>query len=54
LARSVAPYFRVGSEEADDIIEQQRQVVSQWRTIATSLGISSREQERQSDAFRLA
>jgi serine/threonine-protein kinase HipA len=51
LARSVAPYFRVSASDGDDIIERQQQIVSQWRKIAASLGISAREQERQSDAF---
>ncbi|HEY3598699.1 MAG TPA: HipA domain-containing protein [Paraburkholderia sp.] len=54
LARSVARYFRVSASDANEIVEQQREVVSQWRKIAASLGISAREQERQSNAFRLA
>jgi serine/threonine-protein kinase HipA len=54
LARAVAPYFRVPAATANDIIESQRQIVSQWRTIAASLGIPAREQARHSSAFRLA
>ncbi|MGA7815196.1 type II toxin-antitoxin system HipA family toxin [Caballeronia sp.] len=51
LVRSVAPYFRVPVADANDIIEQQQQVVSQWRIIAHSLGISAQEQRRLADAF---
>ena len=36
LARSVADYFRVSVDEAEEIISNQIQVVSQWRTIAES------------------
>lgn len=54
LARSVAPYFRVSKKEGEAIIEEQIGVVRQWPTIATALKISAREQDRLSDAFRLA
>ena len=54
LAQSVAPYFRVSAQEADDIIERSRSVVRQWPKIADKLGIPSREQERMTPAFRLA
>jgi serine/threonine-protein kinase HipA len=51
LARSVASYFRITVGDANDIIERQQQVVSQWRIIADSLGISAQEQRRLADAF---
>jgi serine/threonine-protein kinase HipA len=54
LAQSVAPYFRVSVEQADAIISDQIQIVSQWRTIADSLSISHREQQQMEAAFRLA
>ncbi len=54
LAQSVAPYFRVSVEQADEIISNQIQVVSQWRTIADSLAIPAREQQQMEAAFRLA
>jgi serine/threonine-protein kinase HipA len=54
LARSAAPYFRLSTSEANEIISQQQQLVSQWRIIATSLGISSQQQRRFSTAFRLS
>jgi serine/threonine-protein kinase HipA len=54
LAQSVAPYFRVSVEQAEEIISNQILVVSQWRTIADSLLISYREQQQMEAAFRLA
>lgn len=54
LARSVAGYFRVPAKQADEIIERCKQVVRQWPTIAQSLKIPDREQQRMASAFRLA
>jgi len=52
LARSVAPYFRVSQDDADQIIRRQRSVVAQWRALANRLGIPSKEQARMEEAFR--
>jgi serine/threonine-protein kinase HipA len=54
LARSVAPYFRLARKDAEAIISACQSVVRQWRVIAGSLRIAAREQERMSQAFRLA
>lgn len=54
LARSVAPYFRVTAVDADGIIEQQRHVVSQWRIIAQSLKIGTKERQQFESVFVLA
>ena len=54
LARSVAPYFRVGKKDADEIIANGQSVVKQWPAIAGKLRIPAREQERMASAFRLA
>lgn len=54
LVRSVAPYFRVTAQLANDIIERSRAVVAQWPNIARQLGIPAREQERMASAFQLA
>lgn len=54
LARSVAPYFRVGKRQAEEIIDRCRAVVRQWPRIADSLKIPAKEQERMADAFRRA
>ncbi|MBX8477740.1 HipA domain-containing protein [Pseudomonas capsici] len=54
LARSVCGYFRVPLKQADEIIEDCRDVVSQWQTVATALGLSSDEQRMMAPAFKLA
>ena len=54
LARSVAPYFRVATSTANEVIERSQAVVRQWRKIAKRLGVPEREQERMGSAFRLA
>lgn len=54
LAREVAPYFRLNVSEAETIIENFSSIVAQWRVVAGHLGLSLREQEKMSDAFRLA
>ena len=54
LAQSVAPYFRLSVEQAEEIMSNQMHVVSQWRTIADSLSIAHREQRQMEAAFRLA
>jgi serine/threonine-protein kinase HipA len=54
LAREVAPYFRVKSRAADEIIEHQRAVVRQWPKLAKHVGITGREQANMAPAFRLS
>lgn len=54
LARSVAHYFRITGQIADEIIGNFRQVVAQWPKIADHLGIPQSEQKRMAPAFRLA
>jgi serine/threonine-protein kinase HipA len=54
LARSVAPYFRVSKQLADEVITRSQAVVRQWPKIADSLQIRAREQELMAAAFRLA
>ncbi|MFA5243624.1 MAG: HipA domain-containing protein [Sulfuricella sp.] len=54
LARSVASYFRVSNNDANEIIENFQGIVSQWPIIASELGISQQEQEDIGVAFRLA
>jgi serine/threonine-protein kinase HipA len=54
LAREVAEYFRLSLAQADEIIENFMGIVAQWRTIADGLGLPPREQERMSEAFRVA
>ncbi|MDR6497419.1 hypothetical protein ACPUER_01760 [Burkholderia sp. DN3021] len=54
LAREVCEYFRLKLQDADEIIDDFRGVVSQWRTLATRLALPAREQERMAGAFHLA
>ncbi len=54
LARSVAPYFRVGLKAANEIIERSQLVVKQWHKIADQLGIPATEQDGMASAFHLA
>ncbi len=54
LTRSVAPYFRVSSKLAQEIIARSQVVVKQWPKIASSLQISQRGQAAMAAAFRLA
>ncbi|AVF36272.1 type II toxin-antitoxin system HipA family toxin [Rahnella sikkimica] len=54
LALSVAPLFRVSNSDAQEIIRHCQQIVRQWPTLASKIGVSSREQNAMSSAFRLA
>jgi serine/threonine-protein kinase HipA len=49
----VAGYFRVPLAEADNIIDDFRGRVAQWRVVANSLRLPAREQKRMAAAFRL-
>lgn len=51
LAREVAEYFRLSHAQADSIIDEVRQSVSQWRVIANEIGIPRGEQELLRRAF---
>ena len=51
LASSVAEYFRVDKQKANEIIEQAKRAVSNWRSVAKDMGISKAEQDRMSKAF---
>ncbi len=54
LAREVSGYFRVSAFDADEIIEDFKRVVGQWRIAANGLQLSQREQDKMASAFRLA
>src|SRR5215470_20134743 len=54
LARSVAPYFRITTRTANDIIGRSRTIVARWSTLARKLAIPARERGRMAPAFRLA
>lgn len=52
LAKSVGEYFKLNNTEMNTIIAEVLQSVSQWKAIATKIGISRGEQEIMSGAFR--
>lgn len=54
LVREVAAYFRLRLNEANEIIDEFQGIVRQWRTLARSLRLPAREQDRMAEAFRLA
>lgn len=54
LALQVAPYFRLTNGQAKLIIQKIIQVVKRWPEIATSVGITTHEQEYMARAFRVA
>lgn len=51
LAIEVAPYFRIKSNKAIQIVESVKKAVSKWRTIATQYKISKNDEELMSRAF---
>ncbi len=54
LALSVAEYFRLKKPMANKIIAEVTETVKTWRIVANSNGISTSEQDRLSNAFRVA
>ena len=54
LAREVAPYFRVGADEAQAICDEVLGVVRGWRAVGEGFGASRQELDRVAPAFRLA
>lgn len=51
LVLSVCDFFRIEKEEAQEIIENIKKVVSSWRQEARNYQISSSEQDRMENAF---
>ncbi|VWM09829.1 type II toxin-antitoxin system HipA family toxin [Burkholderia lata] len=54
LAREVSQYFRLSLKDADEIIDDFRGTVRQWKTLAARLALPAREQDRMARAFHLA
>ena len=51
LALSVGKYFRLSEQRRNEILEKVKGALSQWQSVANSLGISRSEQERMKDVF---
>ena len=52
LALSITPYLGINKDTAEAIIDNTRNVVSEWRKIATRYGIPNSEQDLTESAFR--
>ena len=52
LALEVCIYFRLSQKKAEEIIEEVKSSVKNWRKIASKYGISNAEQELKSRAFQ--
>lgn len=52
LAKSVGEYFRLTTNEMDQIIDEVITVVNNWQELAKQIGISRAEQELMASAFR--
>jgi serine/threonine-protein kinase HipA len=52
LAKSVGKYFRLGNKQMTEIIKAVKFTVSQWRSLATRIGIPRFEQELMESAFK--
>lgn len=52
LARSVGQYFQLTDPQMDVILNEVRDSVSQWKTIAQKIGIPRQEQQLMEAAFR--
>ena len=51
LALSIAPYLGISHQEAERILDQVRDSVASWSSVASSFGISRSEQEAMRRAF---
>ena len=51
LALSIAGFFRLSEEEANEIIEQVTNAIDDWKDVSKKYGISKAEQDRMTNAF---
>ena len=54
LALDVAAYFRLDKDQANEIMNDVKRAVQNWKAVANKYGISRREQELKSRAFNKA
>lgn len=52
LAKSVGEYFKLNNIQTSKIINEVKSAVKEWRKLAENIGISKKEQELMSSAFR--
>lgn len=53
LAKSIGQFFQLNEDQMNQILHEIVEVVEDWRTLASKLGISRADQETMSPAFRL-
>ncbi|MFV8352605.1 type II toxin-antitoxin system HipA family toxin [Flavobacterium sp. XS2P14] len=53
LAKSIGEYFRLNTLQMETIIQEVLQITTNWKTIATEIGISRAEMELMEKAFNL-
>ena len=53
LAKSVGEFFRLNNSKMERIIEEVLSVVSTWKKVAQSIGISNAEQNLMAKAFNV-
>jgi len=54
LAIEVCPYFRLKEDRANEIVQEVKTAIRNWREVAAKYGISNAEQELKSRAFQHA
>ena len=54
LALEVISYFKLNPKRAEQIIDEVKKAVRQWREVASKLGLSNNEIEQKAKAFQIA
>ena len=52
LALSITPYLGIKKDKAVGIVDQIKNIVAEWREVASRYGISNSEQDLVENAFR--
>lgn len=52
LAKSVGDFFMLNTDKMEEILEQVKSVIKNWRSFATVIGIPRQEQDRMESAFQ--
>ncbi|MFA5818459.1 MAG: type II toxin-antitoxin system HipA family toxin [Bacteroidales bacterium] len=52
LAKSVGDFFMLNTDKMEEILEQVKSVIKNWRSFATAIGIPRQEQDRMESAFQ--
>lgn len=52
LAKSVGDFFMLNTDKMEEILEQVKSVIKNWRSFANAIGIPRQEQDRMESAFQ--